>query len=80
MKAKFPDALCIFVLPPSIEELKRRLTARDQGKTHNYDVRIANATRELEEAKSFKFKVVNDDLDRAYGEFKKIVETELRTS
>ena len=80
LKAKFPDALCIFVLPPSIEELKRRLTARDQGKTHNYDVRIANATRELEEAKSFKFKVVNDDLDRAYGEFKKIVETELRTS
>jgi guanylate kinase len=74
---KFPDALTFFVMPPSIEELKRRLMARDQGKTHNYDLRIQNATREIAEAPHFKHKIINDDLERAYGEFKATVEREL---
>jgi len=80
LTTKFPDALTIFVMPPSIEELKKRLAARDQGKTNNYEIRIQNAALEIGEAENFRFKVVNDDLERAYAEFKKVVENELRNS
>lgn len=78
--AKFPDALTLFVVPPSIQELEKRLKARDQGKTHNYAIRIQNAAFEMAQAGFFKHRIVNDDLERAYSEFKKIVETELGTS
>jgi guanylate kinase len=78
--SKFPDALTLFVVPPSIQELENRLRARDQGKTHNYALRIKNAAFEIAQAGFFKHKIVNDDLERAYAEFKKTVETELRTS
>ncbi len=74
---EFPEALTVFVLPPSIEELERRLKARDQGKTHNYQIRLKNAVIEMEQAKNFKYQIVNDDLEAAYSNFKKIVETEL---
>jgi len=80
LTAKFQDALTIFVMPPSIEELKRRLELRDQGKTNNLELRIQNATKELKEADKFKYNVVNADLEVAYEEFKKIVEMELGTS
>ncbi|MCC6277025.1 MAG: guanylate kinase [Oligoflexia bacterium] len=75
---KFTDALTIFVLPPSIEELERRLQGRDKGKTNNYALRIKNAVGEMAQQDHFSFKVVNDDLDQAYRDFKKVVETELR--
>jgi guanylate kinase len=77
---KFPEALTIFVMPPSIEELKKRLALRDQGKTNNFDLRIENAKKELAEADKFKYRIVNDDLERAYSEFKKVVEKELGNS
>jgi guanylate kinase len=79
LTGKFPDALTIFVMPPSIEELRKRLALRDQGKTVNYELRLENAKKEIARADEFKFRVVNDDLERAYGEFKKIVENELGT-
>lgn len=77
---KFPEALTIFIMPPSIEELEKRLKSRDHGKTVNYDLRIKNAAQEMAQASLFRHQVVNDDLEGAYQEFKKVVETELRTS
>lgn len=78
--SKFPEALTVFVLPPSIEELERRLKARDKGKTNNYSLRLENAVKEVKLASNFKYQIVNEDLERAYADFKKIVETELRNS
>jgi guanylate kinase len=80
LTGKFPNALTIFVMPPSIEELKRRLALRDQGKTNNLELRIENATKELKEADKFKYRVVNSDLEQAYKDFKNIVEKELGNS
>ncbi|MBK9293960.1 MAG: guanylate kinase [Oligoflexia bacterium] len=74
---KYPDSLTVFILPPSIEELRKRLEARDKGKTQNLELRIKNAEREIKEATFFNYKIVNADLDKAYAELKKIVETEL---
>jgi guanylate kinase len=75
---KYPDALTFFILPPSIDELRARLEGRDKGKTHNLELRIKNAEREIKEATFFSHKVINQELEKAYAELKIIVENELR--
>lgn len=78
-KAKYPqDAASVFILPPSIDELKRRVMKRDGGRTDNIEVRMANARKEIEAAPSFDYRVVNDDFEQSYAEFKKLVETLIR--
>lgn len=75
-KRKFPEAASIFILPPSINELRRRVTKRDSRATQDADleVRMKNAELEIEQADRFDFKVINDDFDKSYQEFKKIVD------
>ncbi len=74
-KSKYPEASTIFILPPSIEELRRRVEKRDKGRTQNLEVRMANASREIAKASEFDHQVVNDDFERSFAEFKKLVET-----
>lgn len=74
-KRKYPDASTIFILPPSIEELRRRVEKRDKGRTQNLEVRMDNASREIAKAGGFDYQVVNDDFERSFGEFKKLVES-----
>lgn len=73
-KEKFPDAKSIFILPPSIEELRRRVIKRDAKVPADLEVRMANAEKEIQEAKSFDFQLVNDVFETSYAQFKKIVE------
>lgn len=73
-KSKYPDAKTIFILPPSIEELRRRVIKRDGGATPDLDIRMINAEKEMKKADEFDVRIVNDDFDRSYGEFKKTVE------
>lgn len=73
-KARFPDAKTIFILPPSIEELRRRVTKRDGGAPADLEVRMANAEKEMREKDRFDFQVVNDDFETSFREFKKIIE------
>lgn len=73
-KAKYPDAKTIFILPPSIEELRRRIERRDGGIPADIEVRMTNAEKEIQEASKFDFQIVNDHFDQSYDEFKKIVE------
>ncbi len=73
-KSKYPDAKTIFILPPSIDELRRRIEKRDGGMPADIEVRMANAEKEIREASKFDFHVVNDQFDLSYAEFKKIVE------
>ncbi len=75
--SKYPDSLTVFILPPSIDELKRRLAVRDQGRTHNFDLRIKNAEKEILEATFFKYKIVNAKLEESYLELKNLVEKDL---
>ncbi len=74
-KSKYPDAATIFILPPSIDELRRRVKKRDQGRTQNLEVRMANASKEIARASEFDYQVVNDDFERSFAEFKKLVVT-----
>lgn len=74
-KAKYPnEAKTIFILPPSIEELRRRVIKRDGGAPADLEVRMLNAENEMKMAGDFDVRIINDDFDRSYTEFKKIVE------
>lgn len=73
-KAKYQDAVSIFILPPSIEELRRRVMKRDGGKTKDIELRMQNAAHEVSYAPRFDHQVVNDNFELSYGEFKRLVE------
>lgn len=74
-KAKFPQtARTIFILPPSIDELRRRLTKRDANIPADFDVRMANAEKEMAHAKTFDFQLVNDEFEASFAQFKKIID------
>ena len=67
-------ALSIFLLPPSVEELKRRLSGRKTDSPKERQVRLENAKKELTYKDKYDFQVVNDDLEKACREIEKIVE------
>jgi guanylate kinase len=58
-------ALSIFIHPPSMEELSRRLTSRNTDSIDKINMRLAKAQQEIEQAKDFDVIVVNDQLDLA---------------
>ena len=66
------EANIIFLEPPSIDELEKRLLNRGTEKTAIINERISNARNELCKKNNFDFLVLNDDLDRAYTELKNI--------
>lgn len=67
------DAMSIFVMPPSIEELRRRLEGRGTDAPEVIEKRIAKASFELTKAPEFDRQVVNDDLEVAVSEVAEIV-------
>jgi guanylate kinase len=72
LKRIYPQAVTIFLMPPSVDELRQRLKKR--GPAHDLELRIENAVREMALANQFDHVIVNDDFEKAYGEFRKLVE------
>ncbi len=70
------DIVSIFILPPSMKELKMRLKRRAEDQEGVIEARLANARVEIEHWRDYDFVVVNDDLDRAFGEVRSIVTAE----
>ncbi len=66
-------AVSIFVLPPSLGELERRLRARGTEDEATLRRRLANAAREMEEARHYDHQVVNDDLERMVAEVERLL-------
>lgn len=77
-KEKFPQTKGIFILPPSIDELRKRIIKRDGKVPQDIEIRMENAKNEMKEAPHFDFRLVNDDFETSYEEFKKIVENLIR--
>lgn len=74
IKRYFGDqALAVFVQPPSVEELRRRLTARSTETEEKIAVRVAKAEHEMTFADLFDVIIVNDNLEEALVEAEKIV-------
>lgn len=76
IKAKYgDDALTLFVMPPSVEELRSRLVSRNTDTLEQIEKRIAKAEEELSYSSLFDRVVVNDKLDTALAECRVIVES-----
>ncbi len=76
LRERAPEAVLIFILPPSADALWGRLTARGTEDLAEVHRRLRAAHTELEEAQHFDYIVVNDDLDRAISRIRAIVEAE----
>lgn len=73
IKEKFKEAVLIFLLPPSMGELRKRLTGRKQDSEHEIEKRLKNAYEEIEYIEKYDYKIVNDQIKNALDELKKIV-------
>jgi guanylate kinase len=74
VRERVPDAVMIYLQPPSEEELARRLRARGTEQGQALDRRLAEARRELAEAPRFDHVVVNDRVEDAVGEVLAIID------
>ncbi|SFS41564.1 guanylate kinase [Brevundimonas viscosa] len=70
------DAVRVFILPPSLEELRRRLVTRSQDDDEVIERRIQNAKGEIAHCDMFDYVFVNDDFDRSYAELAHIYHAE----
>lgn len=76
IRAKAPDVVAVFILPPSMAELERRLRGRASETEESVKRRFAVAQREIEHYALFDYVVVNDDVNRAFDELRSIAVAE----
>jgi len=72
----YPDATGIFIKPPSLEELRRRLKNRNTDSDETIEIRLDNAIKEMafaDEKGKYEFKIINDDLEKAKEEVVTII-------
>jgi len=80
VKKNFPEAVLIFILPPSLKELERRLRNRGTDDEETIERRLKTAREEIRRAPLYDYIVVNDVLEVAYENLKSIIRAEkLRT-
>ncbi len=76
IKEKFPDAVLMFIVPPSAGVLKERLMGRGTESTEVIKARLKRATEEAEGVEAYDYVVVNDDLDICVEEINEIIKSE----
>ena len=73
VRERFPEALLIFVLPPSFGELERRLTGRGTETPEEIAGRLAAARRELRQAHRYDYLLINDQVEEAAARLGEII-------
>ena len=76
VKEKRPDAVLIFIMPPSVEELERRLRGRGDTSEEQIAIRMERARWEMEQRSWYDYTVVNDDLNCCVEEVLNIIAQE----
>lgn len=71
-----PDVVRVFVLPPTMEELERRLRARNTDSDEVIAARMARAANEISHWDGYDYVLINDDVDDCYGEVMAILRAE----
>lgn len=71
-----PEAILVFIIPPSISELRRRLLVRGTDSLEKIHKRLKRAEEEIRQADLFKYIVVNDQLEQAVSDFSAIIKAE----
>ncbi|AVX20313.1 MAG: guanylate kinase [Bacillota bacterium] len=73
IREKFPEAIFIFILPPSMEELKKRITGRGTESAESISKRLACAATELSYVKKYDYCIVNDLVEKAVEKLEAII-------
>ena len=76
IRSKMPEVVSIFIMPPSYEELKRRLTGRGTDAKEVIESRLKMALDEINRAKEYDYIVVNDKIDQAVNDVLHIILSE----
>ena len=76
VRARFPEAVSVFIVPPSVEALRERLSGRGQDSAEIIDRRMRDARSELSHFGEYDYLVVNDDFDEALADLRAIVGAE----
>ncbi len=76
IRKNYRNGVFIFILPPEIEELKKRLTRRGSESQEMIDLRIRNAYKEIEKVDNYDYVVINDQIDGAVQRIKAIIVAE----
>ena len=77
IKKKKKDAVLIFLLPPSMQELEKRLDQRKTESEEEKKQRLSWAKREIEQSKDYDYNIINDDLEKAVDVLQSIVIAEI---
>ncbi|MGM0602774.1 MAG: guanylate kinase [Bacillota bacterium] len=78
VREKYPDAVYIFLIPPSLEELENRLNKRGSEDNKSKSIRLKNAKSELKEVHKYDYEILNDNLNDAVADLKHIIKEEKR--
>jgi len=70
---RYPDAVTIFIMAPSLDSLKQRLIQRGTENTQTIEKRLLNAEKEISRKVNYRYVIVNDDLQTAIDQFIHIV-------
>ncbi len=73
IKKNFPDAILIFILPPSVSELRRRLFKRRTETEEVIEKRLSEAKNEISLAKKYDYIMINAELEKAISNFEAII-------
>ncbi len=76
VKKQMPESVLIFICPPSVEALEKRLRGRHTEDEATIQKRLNVVKEELARAENFDYKIVNDDLDNAISELERIINGE----
>lgn len=79
VKKSFPEAMMVFILPPSVGELRRRLNKRGTESEDVVNKRVAEAEGEIRKADCYDYVMINGDLDEAVETLRAIIRAEKQT-
>ncbi len=78
IKRFYPEAVLIFIEPPSLDTIKERLTKRNTESEEDFRKRVERANLEISFKDKFDFSVLNENLDEAINKVKEIIENKLK--
>ena len=73
VKELFDDARLIFLVPPSLEDLKQRLVTRNLDSPESIENRLSEAKKEISKSEIYDFLILNDDFDKAFEDLSQIL-------
>lgn len=76
IKAAYPSGVLVFVLPPSLAELKRRIVARGSETAATLKLRLSQAEQEIAMAEQYDYTIINDNLKKAVSELRAVIAQE----